>query len=217
MVDAVLTAALEELARVGYSALSVDAVARKAGVNKTTVYRRWPTKASLMIAAITGALVFDAAPQQGTLRDDLLTLTHRLNAWARTPVGSAILRTLGVELHRPEVHAMSRAARLNVKAEWTAAVERAIARGELPAGTDPDLIFELLTGAIVDAFVRVTHVVDDRFLAGMVDLVISGAVHGGAVRRRAAPTPARKRGLIDDAGGVALLRKRTRPRGLPGT
>jgi AcrR family transcriptional regulator len=177
----VLTTALEELARVGYSALSIDAVARKAGVNKTTVYRRWPTKTSLMVAAITGALVFEAAPEQATLRDDLLTLAHRLNAWVKTPVGTAILRTLAVELHRPEVHAMSRAAKLNVKAEWTAAVRRAIARGEVPARTDADLIFELMTGAINEPFVRVTHAVDDRFLTGMVDLVLAGAVHGGAV------------------------------------
>jgi len=108
---------------------------------------------------------------------------------------------------------MSRAAKLNVKAEWTGAVERAIARGELPAGTDADLIFELLTGAIVDAFVPVTHVVDDRFLAGMVDLVIAGAIHAGAVRRRGAPTLTH--GLIDDTREAALPRARRRRRGVP--
>jgi AcrR family transcriptional regulator len=180
VVESVLTSALEELARVGYSALSMEAVARKAGVNKTTVYRRWPTKTSLMVAAITGALVFEASPEQATLRDDLLTLAHRLNAWVKTPVGTAILRTVAVELHRPEVHAMSRAAKLNVKADWTAAVQRAIARGEVPARTDADLIFELMTGAINEPFVRVTHAVDERFITGMVELVLAGAVHGGA-------------------------------------
>ncbi len=76
---------------------------------------------------------------------------------------------------------MSHTTRLRVKEPWSAAVRRAIDRCELPAGTDPDLIFELLTGTVVDAFVRVTHVVDDRFLAGIVDLVIAGAAHGGAV------------------------------------
>jgi AcrR family transcriptional regulator len=181
VVESVLTTALEELARVGYSGLSIDLVARKAGVNKTTVYRRWPTKTSLVVAAITGALVFEAAPAQATLRDDLLTLAHRLNAWVKTPVGTAILRTLAVELHRPEVHAMSRAAKLNVRADWIAAVRRAIARGEVPSGTDADLIFELMTGAINEPFVRVTHVVDERFIEGMVDLVLAGAIHSGAV------------------------------------
>lgn len=186
VVDAVLGSALKELARAGYSALSIDAVAKKAGVNKTTVYRRWPTKASLVVAAVTDALVFEAAPEQASLRDDLLSLTHRLNAWVRTPVGTAIVRTLAVEMHRPEVFAMSRTAKLKVKEQWTAAVQRAVARGEVPTGTDPDLIFELITGAVVDTFVRVTHVVDDRFLDGIVDLVIAGAVHGGAVPRGAA-------------------------------
>jgi hypothetical protein len=99
-------------------------------------------------------------------------------------VGTAVLRTLAGELHRSEVLEMSRTTKLKVKEQWTAAVLRGIARGELPAGTDPDLIFELLTGTINDPFVRVTHAVDDRFIEGIVDLVIAGAIHGSAVSRK---------------------------------
>lgn len=186
VVESVLDTTREELARVGYSRLSLELVAKKAGVNKTTVYRRWPTKASLVIAAVSGALILDAAPEQATLREDLLILTRRLDAWVRTPEGSAISRGLAAELYQPEVLAASRATKLRVKEQWTAAVHRAIDRGELPSGTDPDLIFELITGAMVDAFVRVTHAVDDRFLTGIVELVVTGAVQGGAVPRGSA-------------------------------
>lgn len=181
VVESVFDTTRDELARVGYSRLSIEIVARKAGVNKTTIYRRWPTKASLVIAAISGALLFEATPEQATLRDDLLTLTHRLNAWVQTPEGTAVSRALAAELHQPEVFAMTRATKLAVKEQWTTAVHRAVDRGELPAGTDPDLIFELLTAAMMDAFVRVTHAVDQRFIEGIVDLVIAGAAHGGAV------------------------------------
>jgi AcrR family transcriptional regulator len=186
VVESVLDSTRAELARVGYLRLSIEAVASKAGVNKTTVYRRWPTKASLVVAAIAGALVFEVAPEQASLRDDLLTLAFRLDRWLRTPEGTAVTRGLAMELEFPEVLATTRAARLQVKEQWTAAVKRAIARGEIPAGTDPDLIFELLTGTMVDAFVRVTHVVDDRFLTGLVDLVVTGVLHGGAVPRTGA-------------------------------
>jgi AcrR family transcriptional regulator len=183
-VEAVFKATRRELATTGYSRLSIEVVAKRAGVNKTTIYRRWPTKASLVVAAISGALVFEAAPAQASLRDDLLLLTGRVNAWVRTPEGTVVTRALAAELHRPEVFAMIRATRLNVREHWIAAVRRAVARGEIPPSTDPHLVFELLTGTMVDAFVRVTQVVDRHFLAAVVDLVIAG-LQSGAVAHAA--------------------------------
>ena len=69
VVEQVLDLALEELARVGYHRLSVPAVAARAGLNKTSVYRRWPTKGALVGAALAGALGHDAPlPDTGALR-----------------------------------------------------------------------------------------------------------------------------------------------------
>src|SRR5262245_26513815 len=69
----VLQATREELDRAGYAELSVESVAALAGVNKTTIYRRWPTKSELVVAAIKE--YFDQSqdfPDTGVLRSDLL-------------------------------------------------------------------------------------------------------------------------------------------------
>ena len=67
----------EELARDGFERLSVPAVAEAAGLNKTSVYRRWPTKADLVRAALTSSMGHDAPTvDTGTLRGDLLALFH---------------------------------------------------------------------------------------------------------------------------------------------
>src|SRR4051794_31864923 len=73
VVRGVLGAALEELGRRGYGALKIDDVAMRAGVNKTTVYRRWPTKEDLVRAALL-SITADrfVIPDTGSLRSDLL-------------------------------------------------------------------------------------------------------------------------------------------------
>src|SRR6187455_1103921 len=73
VVSEVLSATLEAFAEQGYAGLSVEAVALRAGVNKTTIYRRWPTKADLVGAALVSLRDDDPEPPNtGSLRDDLL-------------------------------------------------------------------------------------------------------------------------------------------------
>ncbi|HVI95852.1 MAG TPA: TetR/AcrR family transcriptional regulator [Anaeromyxobacter sp.] len=184
VVEVVLAATRAELARAGYSRLSVEAVAERAHVNKTTVYRRWPTKASLVVAAVTAVLVVEDGPQRESLRDDLLFLARWLAAWMETPEGWGVTRALFAETDEAEVQVLSRTARLKVRERWEAAVRRSMARGEVPADTDVSLVVEVTMAAVLDAFVHVTHVVDERFLEAVVRLVVTGALHGGAVPPR---------------------------------
>src|SRR5258705_12527876 len=75
----ILRRTLEELAAADYGGLSIDSVARRAGVNKTTVYRRWPTKADLVGSAITAlADQMTVGPSTGSLRADLLEIGRRM-------------------------------------------------------------------------------------------------------------------------------------------
>src|SRR5688572_4371387 len=71
VVERVLTATGEELSRAGYAALRVEDVAARSGVNKTTIYRRWPNKAELVAAALREMTTQPAAIDTGSLRDDL--------------------------------------------------------------------------------------------------------------------------------------------------
>src|SRR5258708_31088310 len=93
VVARVLRATIEELARIGYGALSIEEVANRAGVNKTTVYRRWPTKADLVRAALR-SMGDDKVcqPATGSLRGDLLAAGRSLLPFAQASGGQDVLR-----------------------------------------------------------------------------------------------------------------------------
>jgi AcrR family transcriptional regulator len=183
VVQAVYAATRAELGRSGYSLLSLKVVAEKAGVDTSTVYRRWPTKASLVLAAVGDVVFREPPPRRRSLREALLHLTREYAAWVESPVGSAVTGAIAAEILRPEVRALAREVRLRIQKPWIEALEAAVERGDLPAKTDVSLIVEILMGAVRDVFVRVTREVDDAFLVAVVDVVLRGALHGGAVAR----------------------------------
>ena len=74
VVEDVLKATLEEIGRAGYEALRVEDVASRSGVNKTTIYRRWPTKVDLVSAAMRHLAPAPEPPETGSVRSDLLAL-----------------------------------------------------------------------------------------------------------------------------------------------
>jgi AcrR family transcriptional regulator len=91
VVHAILQTTLEQLGRRGYAALSIDQVAHAAEVNKTTIYRRWPTKGELVVAAVVAAR--EDQPRfipMGRLRDDLLSLLRNKARTISTPRQRAI-------------------------------------------------------------------------------------------------------------------------------
>src|SRR5882672_8326758 len=91
VVAEVLSATLELFAEHGYAGLSVEAVALHAGVNKTTIYRRWPTKVDLLGAALFSLRDEEPEPPNtGSLREDLFTVLQRFVARIETPRHRAI-------------------------------------------------------------------------------------------------------------------------------
>jgi AcrR family transcriptional regulator len=183
----VLAATLRELARIGYGALSIEDVARLADVNKTTVYRRWPTKADLVRAAI-GRFGDDRActPDTGSLRSDLLALARSMIEFIESPQGKSVIRLLFAEGMEPELAAFASSFRREHEAVPRAVIDRAIARGELPRGTDAFLLVETLFGAIAHRMLLAHQRVDAVLLERLVDLLLSGATAGGARRLRRA-------------------------------
>jgi AcrR family transcriptional regulator len=186
----VTRATAAELARVGYAELRVEDVAAEAGVNKTTIYRRWPSKVELVAAAIrainepSGEL-----PDLGSVYRDLLALLQDKVARASTCEGKSIHRMMTLEMDHPEVASITRALRAEYVAPWIAVIERAIARGELPEGTDPELMSDMLTGPVFGKLLRRRDEVDDAYLAAVVNMVVLGAKHRGAIRRVASDAP----------------------------
>src|SRR5215471_744924 len=88
---AILRAAAEELTESGYAGLTMDRVARRAGTNKNTIYRRWPNRAALGIAAYhTLAVAALRVPDTGELRADVLELLRAANRTWSSPIGGIL-------------------------------------------------------------------------------------------------------------------------------
>ena len=178
---AALAATLAELAESGYAALSLESVARRAGVHKTTLYRRWGTREELVLEAM-----FDRAgqhisvPDTGSLRQDLFELARTAAANAATPEVAAMARAVVAQApHDSRLADANRRFWDERLAVDGVIVERAIERGEIAAGTDARQVIESLLGPIHLRLLLTGEPIDDAFLEGVVDVV----VHGVARRR----------------------------------
>jgi AcrR family transcriptional regulator len=180
VVTAVLRATHEALGRVGYSALRIEEVAARSGVNKTTIYRRWPTKAELVAASMRAADEEQEQPDTGTLRGDLLHVLLQSIRMCQTPTGRGIVRMLQMERADPEVEALARGLREARRRRNRALVERAIARGELPAASNTDLILDLVFAPIYARLVHRGEDVPESYAEAVLDVVLSGARAGAA-------------------------------------
>jgi len=147
-------AALDLFGQAGWSGFSMEAVARRAGVGKASVYLRWSTKEALLTDAVTMRLARVADADTGTLRGDLTKLAvHMLELYAGRD-SQAVLRLHveaaaipGVAEHYAQMrHAQVLAAR--------AIVRRGIDRGEIAADTSVTLLLDtLIGGAMMHAMV----------------------------------------------------------------
>jgi len=148
----VLDAAIVELARSGYAGFRMDEVVSMAGVNKTTIYRRWPSRAVLVTALVDRMrkpLRESPLPNTGQLERDLVEAFTRRFTVGRKIEGRAWARLLD-ERYSPEVEAIIGDAVDERRGEWRSMVTRAIDRGEVPPGTDARFPLDLVR-AIVDA------------------------------------------------------------------
>ena len=180
VVRRVLDAAILELARSGHAGFRMDVVASMAEVNKTTIYRRWPSRAALVAAVvdrIRAPLRESPLPDTGRLESDLVEAFARRFTFGRKVEGRAWRRLLD-ERYSPDVEAIIGDAVNERRDEWRSMVTRAIDRGEVPPGTDPQLLLHVVR-AIVDA-----RKLDAAWLILAVRTVIAGARAGTLERGR---------------------------------
>lgn len=186
VVNDVLAATVAELATSGYRRFRVSAVSTTAGVNKTSIYRRWPDKAQLVAAAVQWMrrFVHDVAlPDTGVLVDDLIQAFQRKVHFGNRVEGRAWARILA-ESHDPEVGALIKRAVKERSASWDEMITRAVARHELPAGTDPRLVLGML-GAVINAWnAKASGRLDDALIEAAVRTVVIGARSGSLVPSR---------------------------------
>ena len=147
---AILAAALELFAEHGLRDLTIESIAKRAGVGKTTIYRWWPTKAAVVLDALHEH--FDTTigfPDTGSAREDLRRQLRSVIKLLSTPPGKAYLALIAESQHDPAL--ATALAERYIAARRTAAtdvIDRGLARGELRAGLDPAAVIDLLYGAL---------------------------------------------------------------------
>lgn len=171
---AILDAATELFCELGYEGLSMEGVAAKAGVGKTTIYRRYPTKLDLVMA-VNGCLSAGMAPEPdtGSLRDDLVVLARNFHTMlSQTSAGRAIPMILAAKTQNPELARAHEAFVAGRRDITIGVIRRGVERGELPSNTDPTVIADLITGALFLRVFVTGQPVTRRYLDSLVDQVL---------------------------------------------
>ena len=177
MVRRVLAVTLEQLAAQGFQRLSVPEIAARTGLNKTSIYRRWPTKTDLVRDALNVSMGHGAElPDTGALRSDLLEMARAALSFVQSPLGTAVLRTLVAEEPDSEMRGIASSMLQQEGDGPQALLRRAMTRGELPPDADVELILTAVAGALMQRIFIEGSPVPDVFLQRLIDLVLLGAV-----------------------------------------
>ncbi|AXK35489.1 TetR/AcrR family transcriptional regulator [Streptomyces armeniacus] len=180
---AILDATRAALVELGWSKLTMGDVAARAGVAKTTLYRRWTGKSTLVVEAV--AALFDELelPDRGSLQADVSGVVRSFAALLERPETATALMALVAESTRDPV-LRDRIRTAIVDRQKRLVLEgraRAQARGELPADEDPaaaarqaDLIFDVIAGAVVHRVLVSAEPVDDAWVSAFTGLLVSG-------------------------------------------
>ncbi|POX35980.1 TetR family transcriptional regulator [Streptomyces sp. Ru73] len=172
----VLDAAAELLAELGYLELTIEKVATRAGVTRKTVYNRWANKSALVGELLIRNAEVDHVPDLGDTRAEMRTLFDQIVRDVGESRGR-LLSSLWATIGDPAVLERFRTEVLGPRRQYArAAVQRGVARGDLPADIDVDLLIDMWSGTVMFR----TEVRADVLLASqaeaMVDLALSGAV-----------------------------------------
>jgi AcrR family transcriptional regulator len=189
VVDAVLRATIDQLAVDGWADLRIEAVAARAGVHKTTIYRRWPTRGTLVAAALA-ATPFRAlrmsVPDTGSLAGDITALIEDFATVWIEPRTRAVAKTLAAARDDPEVaEAWSTFWRAQID-QVTAVVRQAMARGEAGPDADPDLVAEVYLGTVYLHVLELEREITQPWISRLAAAVV-------AASQASLPQPGRRR------------------------
>jgi AcrR family transcriptional regulator len=172
--DAILDVTLQLMASTGYDRLTIDAVAAHAGASKATIYRRWPGKSELVVAAMSRHIAAATVEvDTGDLRGDLVqTLSHMRDSLASQD-GALILGLLNAMRGNVELAELVRGHVLGAKRSVIARlVARAVKRKELSARADHELASEIASALVFTRILVTGQPLDDAEIVYIVDAVL---------------------------------------------
>jgi len=175
---AILKAAGEIVLASGLAEMTIEGVAERAGVGKASIYRRWPSKGALAFdAVVDGILATQPTPDTGSLEGDLTLVAE---SWVRLANlkrgGRAVAHFIAEAQSDADLAVSWRERFVNpIRQARRPIVDRAIARGEIPAGSDPELILDLLFGPLYHRYLNMHLPLDRSFAQGVARMVAAGA------------------------------------------
>jgi AcrR family transcriptional regulator len=176
---AILEATIDLLVDAGFGRLSIEAVAERAEVGKTTIYRRWPSKIPLVVDALRhlkNPTALEIADEMTTHDAFVLVLSQLVRTHHNDANDQMLAGLIDAMSRDPELAAAVRAGLVSDRRKvMVGLVERGIARGELRADVDPEVIADLLGGAIVMRKMITGAPVTPRLVRQVVTLVLDGA------------------------------------------
>lgn len=186
---AIRNAVMNDLAEVGYGRLSIEAVARRAGVGKTAIYRRWSNKLEMVLEIVSDVAGRSLPmPDTGSFRSDLEILLMIVSSALQHRLASQIIPDMLAEAARnPKIaETLQRALRTHQHAVGAKLVGQAVARGELPSGADPDVAVDLILGPLYWRLAIARTPITDDYLSQLTEAVIAGMAASAGARAGAA-------------------------------
>ncbi|MFD5517667.1 TetR/AcrR family transcriptional regulator [Streptomyces sp. NPDC127066] len=169
---AVLDAVVALVAESGMGALTMDAVAARAGVSKPAMYRRWPTKQDLVIAAVESRIGSLSVPDMGDFRAELrAVLTARMEAYRQPGIARLLAGVIGTAAEADAEPAAYRAYTARVMSETRHLLERGVARGEVRPDVDPGDAATLVAASLVFRMIAEQRLPDAALVDSMVDMI----------------------------------------------
>jgi AcrR family transcriptional regulator len=179
----VVQAASQILSERGFDAMTIEEVASRAGVAKTTIYRRWSTKGALALDAFLGDFLSQQpVADTGTLEGDL---REALTSWAQavvdTPTGRTLVRLVAeAQLDDQLADAWSDRVMSPLRHQHRQMIERAMQRGEIPVGSDVEAVMDMTYGPAYHRLLQGHLTITPSFIDLVARMVAEGAKAGGA-------------------------------------
>lgn len=172
--QAILDATLALLGEVGFSNLTVEGVASRAGVGKATIYRRWPSKVPLVVEAFGGLPAFEDA-DTGSLAGDLKTMLRAyLELFNKTPLATVLPALASERAHDPALAELFNPVLRHRRSPLMTALVRARDRGEIARDVDLELAADLVVGPIAVRLFFTGRRIQPKLVEPMVEMALEG-------------------------------------------
>jgi AcrR family transcriptional regulator len=175
--DAITAAVMEEMAEKGYNGMSMDSVARSAGVGKGAIYRRWSSKEEMTVDVISDLIVLDDVEiDTGSLHDDLRSALGEMNDWLSDPRVRKIYVDLLANGMRNSALADALTTHIGLprRARGMRILDQATARGELSESIDREMVLDLIGAPVFWRLVARREGITPSYLDALAALLTGG-------------------------------------------